>query len=126
MLFWFRAAAITLATILGARRYSLSYKNIEISFFMCSTCCNIRCEEDDCRPGVDAWIPAVHELGVVVHVGAHRSRSSYGLLPVAESLKPNNITLAGSKLVRSRSQTSSKLVGNQLRTSFEPASKQLA
>jgi len=37
-------------------------------------------------------------------------------------LKPDSITLAGSKLVRSWSQTSSKLVGDQLRASFEPAS----
>ena len=37
-------------------------------------------------------------------------------------LKPNSITLAGSKLVRSWSQTGLKLVGDQLRTSFEPAS----
>jgi len=37
-------------------------------------------------------------------------------------LKPNSITLAGSKLVRSWSQTGSKLVGDQLRTSFEPSS----
>jgi len=37
-------------------------------------------------------------------------------------LKPNSITLAASKLVRSWSQTGSKLVGDQLRTSIEPAS----
>ena len=37
-------------------------------------------------------------------------------------LKPNSITLSGSKLVRSWSQTGSKLVSGQLRTSFEPAS----
>jgi len=41
---------------------------------------------------------------------------------VLEALKPNSITLAGSKPVRSWSQTGSKLVGDQLRTSFEPAS----
>jgi len=40
-------------------------------------------------------------------------------------LKPNSITLAGSTLVRSWSQTASKLVGDQLRTSSEPASNQL-
>jgi len=41
-------------------------------------------------------------------------------------LKPNSITLSGSKLVRSWAQTGSKLVGDQLRASFEPASNQLA
>jgi len=41
--------------------------------------------------------------------------------PVAH-LKLNSITLAGSKLVRSWSQTGSKLVGDQLRNSFKPAS----
>jgi len=37
-------------------------------------------------------------------------------------LKPNSITLSSSKVVRSWSQTDSKLVGDQLRTSFEPDS----
>ena len=36
--------------------------------------------------------------------------------------KPNSITLSGSKLVQSWSQTGSKLIGDQLRTSFEPDS----
>jgi len=44
---------------------------------------------------------------------------------VPVQLKPNSITLAGSKLVRRWSQTDSKLVGDQIRTSFEPASNQV-
>ena len=46
------------------------------------------------------------------------------LLPRAwTELKPNSITLAYSKLVRSWSQTGSKLVADQLRTSFESAKR---
>jgi len=43
-------------------------------------------------------------------------------LAAATALKPNSITLAASKLVRSWSQTGLKLVADQLRTSFEPDS----
>jgi len=41
-------------------------------------------------------------------------------------LRPNSITLSGSKLVRSWSHTDSKLVGDQLRTCLRPASNQIA
>jgi len=41
-----------------------------------------------------------------------------GWLGLSGWLKPNSITLAGSKLVRSWSQAGSKLVGDQLRTSY--------
>jgi len=50
------------------------------------------------------------------------NHTACGAIAEINNLKPNSITLAGSKPVRSWSPTSFELVCDQLRTSFEPAS----
>ena len=50
-------------------------------------CHNGRCEEDDRRLGVDAWISTVYQMGLVVHVGCHHPCPTHGQYAVRKTCR---------------------------------------